>query len=544
MPGIEIIETGANAATAIGAWNNLSQTIKSYTSGNATQDNVQQAAATFVAAASALNSSGLAKVFSGIAGFATSAANWQSDLDAYNKASDIGNTPGKNEAFASLIGDAAGLGQAVSAGLTAVATQAGEAGLAAVVGTMGTEATVIGGVAGVAGVGLSAANWFQNYLNELGNALNQGAIDWNNMMLDIGASNQNGQSLIVVAGQPGDSLIETPLSGGGFSYSELNSSGVQTSSATLTANGSANVELISGQGVVSDVNGFQIYLGNGASATVVGSGNTVIAGSNDILNVTGSSNMTSVTGTGTTVTDSGSRDTTTLAGTNDVATVSGLGSTGTGTDTTDTINAVGTNGSVQASGEGGMASVSATGASSARQGFSQAQLAGLIPSGIATLASSQAQYDASTNQAIAVLQLVDPVGAAEMAAQKQQSDAMTAQDIQMLSAMQSLTPGGNASSAAALLASLSPTAATSSQGLTSSSLAALQAAMSSSLPLSASTALAASTSSAGASSTSANSAVAQMIQAMAAYGASAGATTTITPPAQTLTALLAASATH
>lgn len=51
---------------------------------------------------------------------------------------------------------------------------------------MGTEATVIGGVAGVAGVGLSAANWFQNYLNELGNALNQGAIDWNNMMLDIG----------------------------------------------------------------------------------------------------------------------------------------------------------------------------------------------------------------------------------------------------------------------------------------------------------------------------------------------------------------------
>lgn len=98
--------------------------------------------------------------------------------------------------------------------------------------------------------------------------------------------------MIVVAGQPGDSLIETPLSGGGFSYSELNSSGVQTSSATLTANGSANVELISGQGVVSDVNGFQIYLGNGASATVVGSGNTVIAGSNDILNVTGSSNMT------------------------------------------------------------------------------------------------------------------------------------------------------------------------------------------------------------------------------------------------------------
>lgn len=337
------------------------------------------------------------------------------------------------------------------------------------------------------------------------------------------------------------------FSDGSYSDTFKDSNNNSVAEVYIAGNGSDSVYSTSGTTLVCDAGSSnQLSLsGAGIDANVSGASDIVIAAGNNMnISVGGASDSTTVLGANTVVTESGANGTTTLSGTNDVATVSGLGSTGTGTDTTDTINAVGTNGSVQASGEGGMASVSATGASSAQQGFSQAQLTGLIPSGITTLTSSQAQYDASTNQAIAALQLIDPADAATLAAQKQQSDAMTAQEIQMLSATQSVLTSGSSASTAALLASLSSTAATSSQGLTSSSLAALQAAMSSSLPLSSGTALAASTSSAGASSTSANSAVAQMIQAMAAYGASAGATTTITPPAQTLTALLAASATH
>lgn len=333
------------------------------------------------------------------------------------------------------------------------------------------------------------------------------------------------------------------------SYSDIfkDSSNNSVAEVYIAGSGSDSVYSTSGTTLVCDAgSGNQLSLsGAGIDANVRGAGNIVIAAGNGMnISVSGASDNTTVLGDNTTVTDSGASGTTTLSGAGDIATILGLGSSGTGMGATDTINAVGTNGSVQASGQGGTASVSATGASSAQQGFSQDQLADLLSAGISTLASSQAQTDASTNRAFAALQSIDPAEAAVLAAQEQQNDAITAQDIQLLNASQSVLSTGSTTSAAALLASLSTASSTSSQGFASSSLAALQAAMSSSLPLSSSSAITASTSSAGASSTSANSALAQMIQVMAAYGASAGATTTITPPTQTLTALLAASATH
>ncbi|MEW9586140.1 hypothetical protein [Paraburkholderia sp. DGU8] len=80
MSGITVIATTSNVAAALSSWNTLVQTIKSFSSGNASQDDVKQAGATFIAAASALKSSEFAQTFSGIAGFATSMANWNTDL--------------------------------------------------------------------------------------------------------------------------------------------------------------------------------------------------------------------------------------------------------------------------------------------------------------------------------------------------------------------------------------------------------------------------------------------------------------------------------
>ncbi|WP_175772710.1 beta strand repeat-containing protein [Paraburkholderia phenazinium] len=195
-------------------------------------------------------------------------------------------------------------------------------------------------------------------------------------------------AVIVMPGQAGDTVVESTstLSGASaFQYTEENTQGVQTSGVLLAMNGATDAEYVSGQGVVSDISGFQVSLANGASATVTGS-NTLTAGSNVSLTVSGSSNSTSVTGTGTTVVDSGSNDTTTLSGNNDTSVMTGSSSitdsSGSGDVTTlqgtnDGAGVFGANSSATDSGAGGYVallnsndsgSVSGTGTSTSSTG--------------------------------------------------------------------------------------------------------------------------------------------------------------------------------
>ncbi|HHV7525276.1 TPA: hypothetical protein ACUNF5_006835, partial [Burkholderia orbicola] len=293
MSGITVIEGASNIAATTNSWSTFLQTAKDWSTGNASASDMVKAGASFVAAASSLKTSGYGPAFSGIAGLTTGLANWSTDQKSYADAVNSGDVGAQNQALSSLVGDAAGVGQGISVGLNSIATSAGAQGLAAAAASMGTGATVIGGVAGVVGISYSVGNWLQNYLNSLDDALTRGATEWNNMMLDLGAFNQNGQSLIIMAGQPGDSLTSTPLSGGGFTYTEADSSGVQNGSVTLAMNGATETETLTGLNTVSDVSGFRINLSGSTTAKVDGSNNGIVEATGDYLVANGGANLIS-----------------------------------------------------------------------------------------------------------------------------------------------------------------------------------------------------------------------------------------------------------
>ncbi|WP_143750164.1 hypothetical protein [Caballeronia ptereochthonis] len=137
MSGITTIQTSSNVAAAFGAWGTFMQTLGANRNGNASQDAVVQAGANAIAVGSALGSSQFATTFAGIAGFATSAANFKADLRTYKEAAQFGDSRARNAAFVALIGDVAGLSQAVASGVGAIAVQAGEIALVTTAASMG-----------------------------------------------------------------------------------------------------------------------------------------------------------------------------------------------------------------------------------------------------------------------------------------------------------------------------------------------------------------------------------------------------------------------
>ncbi len=109
-------------------------------------------------------------------------------------------------------------------------------------------------------------------------------------MLDMGAFNQDGQSLIIMAGQSGDSLAATPLSGSGFAYTEASSSGAQNSGVLLAMNGTTETATLTGLNTVSDVSGFQINLSTGTTARIDGSNNNIQLKTGDAMGAFGGAN--------------------------------------------------------------------------------------------------------------------------------------------------------------------------------------------------------------------------------------------------------------
>ncbi|SAL04340.1 hypothetical protein [Caballeronia ptereochthonis] len=171
MPGITNIQTSSNIAAAMGAWSSFTQTLNSYRKGHAEQQDVVQAGASFVTAASALSSSQFAQAFSGIGGFATSMINWGADLQAYRQAVADRNARAQDAAFVALVGDAAGLSEAVASGVGVIAQQTGQAALATAAESMSTAAGVIGGVSAVIGFGMYTIYGIRDYFQELDNQL-------------------------------------------------------------------------------------------------------------------------------------------------------------------------------------------------------------------------------------------------------------------------------------------------------------------------------------------------------------------------------------
>ncbi|SAK79224.1 hypothetical protein [Caballeronia ptereochthonis] len=293
MSGITTIQTSSNIATAFGAWSSFTQTLNDYRKGKAEQDAVVQAGANLAAAASALGSSQFAQTFSGIAGFATSAANFKADLRTYKEAAQFGDSRARNAAFVSLVGDAAGLAQAVASGMGAIAVQAGEVALVTAAASMGTAAGAVGAASAIVGFGMSTIYGIQDYFQELDNQLMR-AKEWNDFTLDLGASNINGQSVIVMAGRATDYFTSSRLNGSAFVYDEFNTAGAWNSGVVLAMNGGTGYEELYGRDVISDVSAFKINLAAGASATIRGNDNSIYGGSSSYTRLYGYGNVVSL----------------------------------------------------------------------------------------------------------------------------------------------------------------------------------------------------------------------------------------------------------
>ncbi|MFL9865193.1 hypothetical protein PQR67_13530 [Paraburkholderia fungorum] len=304
-------------------------------------DDVVTAATSLTSAATAFSEAPGYSAISRGTGYISGMASYQTDLAAYQNALASGNTGEQAEAMAGLISDVSSV---TGAAATAAAGVSGPA--AQVFGYIAGAADILGGVAAGAQVTIGAANWLTNYLGSVSEALMGGALEESTQMQQLDMNDPNGNAVIVMPGQAGDTLVENTSTLGGataFQYNEENTQGVQTSGVLLAMNGATDAEYVSGQGVVSDVNGFQVNIANGVSATVAGSSNMLTAGSNASLNVSGSSNSTTVTGTGTTVNDSGSSDSAILNGNNDTDNLAGNGSVGNALGASDTVSVTGTN---------------------------------------------------------------------------------------------------------------------------------------------------------------------------------------------------------
>ncbi|MFL9889229.1 hypothetical protein PQR66_39870 [Paraburkholderia agricolaris] len=247
---------------------------------------------------------------------------------------------------------------------------------------MNAASVAIAAVATVAGTASSAANWLTNYLNALGNALLNGAVQQSIEMWQLDISGDDGNVELMMAGQSGDSFAQTPLSGSSFEYTE---SGAQPGSVQLAENGASVVEYANGTDIVTDITGFQVVLNTANNIEIDGSKNFItVQGGSSTATISGEENSVQVQSSA-----SGSTLTLTGAGvatnTLDLQSVSGLSvhlgdAAATGlTDTSEenssvSVDAVATGASISAT-TSGILALTATGLT-VNLGAGQFQLAG------------------------------------------------------------------------------------------------------------------------------------------------------------------------
>ncbi|TDG19629.1 hypothetical protein EYW47_29075, partial [Paraburkholderia silviterrae] len=290
MSGIEVVQTGKDIAGFFNSWVTYVNSAQQYNANpndSAAKQGLIASAGALAGAIGALgNNPNFAVAISGIAGV----ADIRNQMSAYQNAAQQGRINDQTAALSSIAGDAASIAGTAATTVGAWATQLQNAGLADLMGEVAEHANDFALAVGAVGTAVDMGNWFNStflpgFNKWIGNTPQQLDED---MLLNLNDSSGNWE--IIMPGQSGDSLTETPLSGNAFQYVETNSSGSQVSSVVLAMNGTTDTETISGRGVVSDVSGFQIGLNANASATIDGSADTV--------NVNGSGSMISIGGNG------------------------------------------------------------------------------------------------------------------------------------------------------------------------------------------------------------------------------------------------------
>lgn len=293
MSGIIAVESAADVGSAALAWSGFLQQLAAFQQGKASTDDLVLAGAAFVASAQqVLHSSTLGTALGQSVGFVTSLAALQSDIQAYNTASDADDTAGMNEAVAGLVSDAAGVGGGLAGAIGTYGALIGEKGLVEIAANLNAASVAVAAVATAVGTAYSAANWLANYLNDLSNALLNGAVQQSIEMWQLDISGDSGNVELMMAGQSGDSFTQTPLGGSGFQYTE---SGTQPGSVQLAENGASDVEYASGTDIVTDITGFQVVLNTANNIEIDGSRNLItVQGGSSTATIGGEENSVQV----------------------------------------------------------------------------------------------------------------------------------------------------------------------------------------------------------------------------------------------------------
>ncbi|WP_082163191.1 beta strand repeat-containing protein [Caballeronia mineralivorans] len=270
MGGITVVQATTNAVNVSNSVSGTISTIQGYVTGNASYSDLANSAANLVSSVTGLSSSPGFSTISSATGVVSGTVSYNKDLQAYNQAVADGNDGEATQAALGLVSDALSIASSAALGVALIDPLSAPAML-----TVSGGANVFSNIASGAQAAYGAANWLNNFLNDVDTGLTNGAVDELINSLSVGVDDSNGDQEIIIPGQSGDTLAETPLSGNAFEYSEENSEGTVTSGVQLAMNGNADSLTVVGPGVVADVGGFNIDLTSNSSATLNGGGNSV-----------------------------------------------------------------------------------------------------------------------------------------------------------------------------------------------------------------------------------------------------------------------------
>ncbi|WP_156126629.1 S-layer family protein [Burkholderia sp. 9120] len=289
MSGLIVSETTLNVTSLVNSWINYLNActqLKNDPDSVSAQQAVIGSAANLASAVKALSGNPILSAALSTVGGLTNITN---DVAAYqNAVAQNQSASVQNAALASVANDAAGIGGGAATAIAAAAQGLGDGALAEEMAVIASRANAFGILIGVVPVLDNAGSWFNNtFLPGFNKWIGNVPASQDGDMLTP-MNGPDGNPAIIMAGTPGDTIATTSLGGGAFQYSEVTNQGAVTSSVTLAQNGATDVEYISGQGVNSDVRGFQVNLAASSSATVNGGSDQVFLGANSSLTTSGS----------------------------------------------------------------------------------------------------------------------------------------------------------------------------------------------------------------------------------------------------------------
>jgi hypothetical protein len=293
MSGINVVQTGKDVGAFFNSWMtylNAAHQYKNNPNDSAAQSGLNSAA---LGLSSAISTLGKNPTLASTLGTLAGVTDIQNQVAAYQAAVAAGRPNAQTAALSSIAGDSASIAGTTATAIGALATQAGNSELASLMGEVAEHANDFGLAVGTVGTAVDVGNWFNStflpgFNQWIGNTPPQ--LD-GDMLLNM--NDPGGNSVIIMPGQTGDTLADTPLSGGALQYTESNPQGTVTSTVQLAYNGSVDDLIVTGAGVVADVGGFQINLANSTSMTVSGSKDNIQESAGDYLVANGGGNTIS-----------------------------------------------------------------------------------------------------------------------------------------------------------------------------------------------------------------------------------------------------------